>query len=148
MTAMIPLIWGLILLAELPQPLSPIYEGNCPVTLYDPETVEIFHGLLLKQERIPEVQGLGHCVHYTLEMAEGERIRVILGPDWFVGNQNVPIADGQYITVKGSLVDLENEEVLMAAKVFVGDRVIVLRDEYGKPLWSQWRHGEWLFRKL
>jgi hypothetical protein len=62
-----------------------------------------------------------------------------LGPGWYIDNQELQLAPGDKIEVKGSRVTFEGKPALIAAEVRRGADVLVLRDAQGFPAWSGWR---------
>ncbi|MEJ2365960.1 MAG: DNA-binding protein, partial [Deltaproteobacteria bacterium] len=56
-----------------------------------------------------------------------------------IENQEVKIAPGDEIEVKGSRVTFDGKPAIIAAEVKKGNEVLVLRDASGFPLWSGWR---------
>jgi len=78
-------------------------------------------------------------VVYWLSKTDKETISVHLGPAWYMDNQDVQIAVGDKVEVKGSRVTLDGKPTLIAAEVKKGDEVLTLRDANGFPAWSGWR---------
>jgi hypothetical protein len=102
---------------------------------YDPATVETIQGTVDAVRRIP----MGRAYSVRLQLAENGAPTVILGPSWYLDNQDVLIPEGADVTVTGSRVELNGEPVLIAAEVTYDDQVLNLRDEDGFPVWSGWR---------
>ena len=74
-----------------------------------------------------------------LQTKEKGRVRVHLGPVWYLERQEVFFQPGDELTVKGVCHDAEGETKLVAAEVFKDDHVLILRDSMGQPLWEAWR---------
>jgi hypothetical protein len=68
------------------------------------------------------------------------RVRVHLGPVWYLERQEFDLAPGQEVQVQGVCLAEQGETRLIAARVIVGDHVLVLRDAEGRPMWEAWRH--------
>jgi hypothetical protein len=75
-------------------------------------------------------------VHLTLKTAEGE-ISVHLGPDAWVDQQELKLAKGDSITVKGSKVTFEGGPAIIAQSVTRGGETLVLRNSDGMPVWPR-----------
>jgi hypothetical protein len=63
-------------------------------------------------------------------------LTVLLGPSWFIEGQDFPIAALDRVEVKGSRLLLEGKNVVVAAEIRKGDKVLRLRDGQGAPLWG------------
>jgi len=66
---------------------------------------------------------------------------VILGPQWYLENQDVKIEPKDKVEIKGSRVTIQGKPALVAAEVKKGEETLRLRDESGVPVWSGWRKG-------
>jgi hypothetical protein len=75
----------------------------------------------------------------TMQSKERGRVRVSLGPVWYLERQEVFFQPGDEVRVKGVCFDSGGETKLVAAEVFKGDYVLALRDAMGRPLWEAWR---------
>jgi hypothetical protein len=67
------------------------------------------------------------------------RVRVHLGPVWYLERQEFDLEVGQEVAVKGICLEEKGETRLIAAQVTVGDAVLLLRDTAGRPMWEAWR---------
>ncbi|PIU52626.1 MAG: hypothetical protein COS90_10430 [Deltaproteobacteria bacterium CG07_land_8_20_14_0_80_60_11] len=67
------------------------------------------------------------------------RVRVHLGPVWYLERQEFDLEPGQEVQVKGICLEEKGETRLIAAQVTVGDSVLLLRDQEGRPMWEAWR---------
>lgn len=105
-----------------------------PPALFNPQTVEIFQGIVVAAPVIPK-GGLPEPVHFTLK-TEKESLTVLLGPNWFIESQGFVISSLDRVEVKGSRILLEGKSAVVAAEVKKGDRVLKLRDESGSPVWG------------
>ena len=75
----------------------------------------------------------------SLQSKEQGKVRVHLGPVWYLERQEISFQPGDEVTVKGVCFDSEGETKLVAAEVLMGDHVLALRDSLGRPLWEAWR---------
>lgn len=113
--------------------------GDHWAMLYDPKAVETIRGTIAKVDvvkRRPMAEG----VHLVVATADA-RVEVHLGPAWFLDNQDVALAVGDAVEVRGARVMFQGKPVVIAAEVKRGDDVLVLRDETGRPRWAAWRRG-------
>lgn len=106
--------------------------------MYDPKTVETLHGEVTGVEQFTPQKGMSPGVHLQLQ-TDKEKISVHLGPAWYIERQDVEIAAGDRIEVKGSRVSSEGKPAIIAAEVRKGDETLTLRDSGGFPVWSGWR---------
>jgi hypothetical protein len=67
------------------------------------------------------------------------RVRVHLGPVWYLERQEFNLVPGQEVQVKGICLEEKGKTRLIAAQVIVGDSVLMLRDTEGRPMWEAWR---------
>lgn len=103
--------------------------------VYDPKTVETVSGDVVRVEHVPSKRGSSGGVHLVLRTGDAT-VSVHLGPAWYVDRQDVTIAAGDHIDVKGSRVTLDGKPAIIAAEVKKGDHALVLRDDAGIPRWS------------
>ena len=101
---------------------------------YNPDTVETLSGKVTNVERIAHGHW-GAGVHITLQTRSGE-IPVHLGPSWYLDKQDVQIKQGDRVQVTGSRVEIQDQPVIVAAKVVKGDQTLTLRDSSGFPAWA------------
>ena len=74
-----------------------------------------------------------------VDSKEKGRVRVHLGPVWYLERQEFDLEPGQEVQVKGICLEEKGETRLIAAQVTVGDSVLLLRDQEGRPMWEAWR---------
>jgi hypothetical protein len=124
---------------------SPHMRGGGDPTMHHaariyPKTVETVSGDVVRVEHVPSKRGSSGGVHLVLRTSDAT-VSVHLGPAWYVDRQNVTIAAGDRIDVKGSRVTLDGKPAIIAAEVKKGDHTLVLRDDAGIPRWSGGRRG-------
>ncbi|MCA9772433.1 MAG: hypothetical protein KC466_08490 [Myxococcales bacterium] len=112
--------------------------GTRHARLYDPAKVETVRGEVEEVFRFTPWRGMSTGVRLDLRGEKG-RLSVHLGPSWFVEHQNTPIMPGDRIEVVGARTIFDGKPTLIAREIRKGDRVLTLRDEEGRPLWSAWR---------
>ena len=114
--------------------------GGQYARIYDVKTVETVSGEVVKVDYATPMRGMSAGVHVVLKTAKGE-MSVHLGPAWYVERQDVKLAPGDTIEVKGSLVTVGGKPALVAAQIKKGPDTLTLRDEAGAPAWAGWRRG-------
>ncbi len=106
--------------------------------LFDPKTVTTVKGEVVRLEKIPMMRHTGRVA--AVKTSEGE-ISVHLGPDWFIDHQDLQLAAGDQVEVRGSKVTYQGKPALIAIEVKRGEDTLRLRDESGIPVWAAWRRG-------
>jgi hypothetical protein len=101
---------------------------------FDPKTIETVQGMVVDAPVI-QTGGIPEMEHLTLKTKQGKLI-VILGPNWFLAQQDWKISALDRIEVTGSRLDLGGKPGLIAQKVKKGEQVFELRDQSGRPLWA------------
>ena len=102
---------------------------------YNPATETTVTGTVDSVKNVPSPGRGGGGLHLMLVVATGP-IEVHLGPASFVSSKNVTFTKGDALTVVGSKVTMDGQEVVIAREIKKGDQVLTLRDEKGFPLWS------------
>jgi hypothetical protein len=108
--------------------------------MYDSRSVETLKGEVLRVESVTPLKGMVAGVHLVVK-TDREEISVHLGPAWYVENQDVKIAPGDAVEVKGARATVGGKPAVIAAEVRKGDQTLRLRDEAGFPVWSGWRRS-------
>lgn len=104
--------------------------------LYDLRTVEIVSGKVTAVESILLPKGgASGWRRISLETDRGI-LPVILGPAWYLEQQNFTLAPGDFLEIEGSRVTFQDKPCLMAARVKKGQTVLRLRDKTGLPAWG------------
>ncbi len=106
--------------------------------LYDPTTQMFISGRIVKIEEVLPGAAAGPAVFIHIETDTGLVVPVLLGPRWYVLDQRIPLNVSERVQVAGSRVILSGTAVIIAAWVESGNRFLLLRDDYGLPVWSQW----------
>lgn len=124
------IIFGILLIIPIFLNAQPQRPGR----FYNPETVVTVSGEIQNVEtRTFGPSGFGLLVLYL--KTDKETIAVNVGPEEYVSSQNFKFEKGDKIVVKGSKVEVRGENVILAAEIRKGDKVLKLRDENGMPLW-------------
>lgn len=77
--------------------------------------------------------------HLTVSIGTGT-IQVHAAPSRFLERNNFAVIPGDQIEVIGSAVKHAGSDILLARIVKKGDKVLVLRNSQGIPLWVRARH--------
>lgn len=109
--------------------------------MYNPASVIEVEGEVLGVEFVAAPGAIGRGVHLRVGTASGA-MTVHLGPEWYLDNQEMVIEPGDRVTVRGSLVGYEGEDVLIAGTLAREGEVLELRDARGVPRWSGWRRTD------
>ena len=111
--------------------------------MYDKHTVEEISGEVITVERFRPAEGMDYGIHLMMK-TDQETISVHLGPEWYIGHQDIRIVPKDKITVKGSRMThpfFGEKPFIIASWVKKGDEVLKLRDDSGLPVWQAWRRG-------
>jgi len=111
--------------------------------LFNPKTVETLHGNVVSVEQIHgqgcgqgrRGRGGGYGVHLTLKTGHGQ-VPVHVGPNWFLEQQGLTIAQGDELEVTGSRVVFGGTSVIIAAQIKKDGRAVRLREDSGVPVWG------------
>jgi hypothetical protein len=107
---------------------------------YHPTGVETFFGDVSEITTTAPMPGMTEGVSLLLTM-KTVSIPIHLGPAWYIERLDAPIEVGDHIEVVGAKAFAEGLPAVMAAEVRKGDRVLVLRDAEGIPVWAGWRQA-------
>ena len=101
---------------------------------FNPEAVETVAGMVVDAPTI-QPGGIPEMERLTLKTPQ-EKLTVVLGPDWFLAQQDWHITTLDRIEVTGSRFELDGMPALIAQKVKKGEKILELRDASGRPLWA------------
>jgi len=105
-------------------------------SIYDLKTVEVTGGTVTSVEKVySDKNNTNYGVHITL-YSENKQVPVHLGPAWYIENQDIQISAGDYLTVIGSRVTINSDQVIIAKEITKEDKILMLRDSNGYPLWA------------
>ncbi len=144
------MVFGLMLLSAIAMTTSAIAgpgmgmggwgAGTKYGRLYNTQTVETVSGEVVKVDKIKPMKGMSYGIHLVLKTDKGE-FPVHLGPAWYINNQDMEVAAGDKVEVKGSKVEIGGKPTIIAAEVKKGDDTLKLRDDNGYPMWAGWRRN-------
>jgi hypothetical protein len=109
--------------------------------MYDPRTVETVSGEVSVVRKFNPPGKGASGVRFTLITKQGS-IEAILGPSWYVDNQNFKIAPHDQLTVKGSQVAVAGKPTLIVTEVIRDGKTWKLRHKSGMPVWAPESGGE------
>ncbi len=142
------LLPGLMLLAGLVT-IGAARGPECPCSgggraLYNRKTEITMEGAVVNVETVACRRMSGSGTHITLR-ADGQPVRVHLGPSRFLEEKGLTIAEGDAMTITGSKVTCKSSQYVIAREVRRGELTVTLRDERGVPEWagSGRRRGPW-----
>ncbi|NLB83021.1 MAG: PRC-barrel domain containing protein [Synergistaceae bacterium] len=71
-----------------------------------------------------------------------QAVQVYLGPRWYVGGRGGQdlIRTGDTVTVKGAWVESDMGNYMIASSLTEGSNTYQLRDDTGRPVWSNWNN--------
>lgn len=113
--------------------------GSSYNRMYDTKTVETISGSVISIDQILPDKNMSVGIHLLLNTVNGN-VSIHLGPAWYIENQDIQIIKGDNVSVTGSKVTYNGDQVIIAKEVIEGDQLLKLRDENGYPLWSGWRN--------
>ncbi len=113
--------------------------GSSYNRMYDTKTVETISGSVISIDQILPDKNMSVGIHLLLNTVNGN-VSIHLGPAWYIDNQDIQIIKGDNVSVTGSKVTYNGDQVIIAKEVIKGDQLLKLRDENGYPLWSGWRN--------
>ena len=109
--------------------------------MYDPAKAETVSGEVVTVEQVTPMKRMGAGIGLKLNTGK-ETLTVHLGPTWFIERQDMKIAAGDKVEIKGVKAVRMGQDIFIAAEVKKGSEVLKLRDENGIPLWAGARSSE------
>ena len=103
---------------------------------YDPQTVQTITGKVTAVDNLTSGKGSGVGWRQLTLQTNQETIPVILGPAWYLEQQQVTVNPGDALEVRGSRITLEERPCIIAAEVKKGEKTLKLRDQDGLPVWG------------
>jgi hypothetical protein len=108
--------------------------------MYDTKTIETVNGSVISIDQVSPDKNMSAGIHLILNTGNGN-ITIHLGPAWFIDNQDIKINKDDNISVTGSRVSYNGDQIIIAKEVIKGDQNLKLRDDNGYPMWSGWRNN-------
>ena len=102
-------------------------------------------GLPVKTASAPETVLTGKIVSVDRGIGDlaatvqvnGEKIRVRLGPAWFVLERGIALGPSDQVVVRGSTATADGARWFVAVEIERGGKTVHLRSNDGKPLWTR-----------
>jgi hypothetical protein len=101
---------------------------------YNANSEETILGQVRSIDNIYSLDTTSLIIRMIIYTNNGDMI-VHLGPADFLDNQNFKIKADDNVTVIGSRIYFEGNQVIIAQKVIIAGELIKLRDDDGYPLW-------------
>jgi hypothetical protein len=118
--------------------ITPVFGGDSDparVPQYNVKTEIEFRGTIAKMREVPPGNAYAG-VHLTIQTAKSETFEIYLGPADFIKFVGMPLRQGlKDVTVIGSKVKFEGNDLVLARELRVENSVFSLRDEKGFPNW-------------
>jgi hypothetical protein len=95
-------------------------------------------GEVMRLERVTPLPGMSDGYALLLKTRD-ETLQVDLGPAWYLERQDFSLEVRDAVTVSGARVRIGGRHVIMATSVAKRDKLLLLREADGLPLWSSWR---------
>jgi hypothetical protein len=105
--------------------------------IYNPATVETITGEVIGIEQTVPMKRMNQGIALVVK-TQKETVTVHLGPTWYLERLDEKIVKGDQVEIKGSRTTLAGKSIILAAEVKKGDKVLVLRDAAGVPVWAGW----------
>ncbi len=115
------------------------WERDSPYNkLYDPRERDTIKGKVIKFKRVTPLPGMASGTAFILEESKDEKVLIHLCPESYAKAKATGIKRGNKVKVKGAWVEIDGEDIFIAAKVKKGDhfefKVRLTSD--GTPFWT------------
>lgn len=143
----IPLFMILVSFVFLPAAPQPVWAddglkgweiGSEYNNMYDPKERDSLKGRVVKFVKITPLEGMAPGTGFILQESEDEKILIHVCPQAYAKAKDIGIRKGEKVKVKGSWVEIDGEDIFIAAKVKKGEhfdfKVRLTSD--GTPFWT------------
>jgi hypothetical protein len=103
--------------------------------LYNAETETTVEGKITKVEVADSGYGRFPGTLVDLKTKDKE-VKVYIAPDWYLNNEKIQLKKDQSLTITGSKVTHNNNELLITRTMKYDDKEITIRDSKGFPVWA------------
>ncbi len=103
---------------------------------FDPNRVQTQTGQIESLQEVMPFEGMGRGLALTIKTREQRRLRVHLGPNWFLEQTGVSFKPGDQVSITGAMVPINGKSVCMATELTSGNQRLRLRHRNGEPVWS------------
>ncbi len=73
----------------------------------------------------------------SVQSRQDDQVHVVLGPPWYMQQNEVQLNQGRRISVKGSPLMRDNQRFLIATGIATRDGEVLLRNRQGNPAWTR-----------
>jgi len=105
--------------------------------MYLAKNVVIVSGDVISVEKQVLMKGMCPGIILTLKTGS-ETLSVHLGPLWYIERLDYIISPGDKVEIKGARLSFNHKPAIIAAEVRLGNKVLILRDHMGIPVWAGW----------
>jgi sporulation protein YlmC with PRC-barrel domain len=109
--------------------------------LYDPAKEQTISGQVVSIETSAPMSGMAPGMQMLVQTDDGERMRVQIGPMWYIARQDLDVKENARVQVTGARAEIDGQPVLMAREAQFDGQIITLRDVQGIPMWSSLRRA-------
>lgn len=109
------------------------------VRQFDPKTVNIYQGTVEGVERHIPKKGMVYGILVRLKTDPKTTFNVLLGPAWYLENQDFRIEPHDQIEVIASKIIYDKKPLLIPIEITKGGATMRLRESNGYPLWCACR---------
>ena len=102
---------------------------------YDSTTVTKINGTIASVDSQENPRGGFFMVRLSVQDTGGTT-PIMVGPSSYLDEQNISFRKGDSIQVTGSKVNFRGKDVMIAGRIVTAGKTIKLRDDSGKPVWS------------
>lgn len=106
---------------------------------FNPKSVQTVRGKVVKlAHNVSPLRGMQPGFAATIQTENGQTVEAQIGPKWFTNfyHQEWNSKVGDNVSVTGSLVQLNGQNVLMVTQGQNGNHKMVIRSRDGQPVWD------------
>jgi len=107
--------------------------------LFNPKTVQTLQGTVLSIDRdLHPLPGMASGFGAVIQTEDGRKVHLHIGPTWFTQNfrDDWRVQVGDRVEVRGSVVTLQGNTVMMVNWGRKGEHVMTVRTPEGRPVWD------------
>lgn len=99
------------------------------------EKATAVYGVVEEIDLYEPEKGMSKGVYLKLN-CDNQHVNIQLGPVWYIERLDIDISVGDKIEAKGVFIPNINNRMMVAAEIKKGDKLIILRDRHGTPVWA------------
>ncbi|MFP4013811.1 MAG: hypothetical protein ACLFVQ_06990 [Chitinispirillaceae bacterium] len=104
---------------------------------FNPEAITTLKGTVADYDSLLFYDGTESFTHILLKTSDGQIVFIVLGPEYFLGSNNISFRKGDEVEVTGSVVGQGEKSFIIATSVMKGNQHLELRNKEGIPLWLE-----------